>query len=229
MPLSSQSVQNVKAILDGVTSEGKSGTPGLVFVAVDKSGKTLIEHASGTKSIDSKDPVDMDTTFWIASMTKIVTTIALLQLVEQGKLALDDPEQIKKYAPEIGKKKVFADGVTPAEQQNPVTLRMLLAHTAGFAYAFWDPRVNMRGRPIGIDEFAGDVQDLYDSPMVNQPGSMWEYGVRLSTFPQSTFPFSSRLFRSTSIGQASSSSAPQALNSTTTLRNTFLSPSVSLA
>lgn len=131
MPLTTQGVQSVKSILDGVTSEGKTGVPGLVFIAVDKSGNTLVEHASGTRSIDSKDAVDLDTTFWFASCTKIVTSIACLQLVEQGTLSLDDPEIIKKYAPEIGKKKVYADGVTPAEQERPVTLRMLLSHTAG--------------------------------------------------------------------------------------------------
>jgi CubicO group peptidase (beta-lactamase class C family) len=166
MPLSAQSVQNVKSILDGSTSQGKSGNPGLVFVAVDRSGQTLVEHASGTKSIGSKEPVDLDTSFWIASMTKIVTTIALLQLVEQGKLSLDDPEQVKQYAPEIGQKKVYPDGATPQEQKGQVTLRMLLAHTSGFAYAFLDPRVEMYGRPTGVDEFQGDVKDILDSPMV---------------------------------------------------------------
>lgn len=180
MPISTQAVENVKQILDGATSGGPSGSPGLSFIAIDRSGNTLVEHASGTKGVNSKEPMDSDTTFWIASMTKIVATIALLQLVEQGKLSLDDPETIKKYAPEIGKKKVYADGATPADQQKPVTLRMLLAHTAGFGYAFFDPRVNMVGRPIGIEEFTGDVHDFLESPMVNQPGSMWEYGVRLS-------------------------------------------------
>jgi CubicO group peptidase (beta-lactamase class C family) len=181
MPISTQAVETVKQILDGVTSEGASGSPGLSFIAIDKSGNTLVEHASGTKGVNSKEPMDTDTTFWIASMTKIVATIACLQLVEQGKLALDDPETIKKYAPEIGQKKVYADGATPAEQAQPVTLRMLLAHTAGFAYAFWDPRVNMVTSPIGTEEFTGDAHDFIDSPMVNQPGSMWEYGVRPPT------------------------------------------------
>jgi CubicO group peptidase (beta-lactamase class C family) len=177
MPLSTQAVQSVKSILDGVTSEGKSGSPGLVFVAVDKNGQTLVEHASGTKSIESEEPVDLDTSFWIASCTKLVTSIAAMQLVEQGKLLLDDPETVKKYAPEIGKKKVYADGRTPAEQHTPVTLRMLLAHTAGFAYTFLDPRVGMYSRPIGVDEFAGDEKDLLNMPLFNQPGQVWEYGV----------------------------------------------------
>ena len=63
MPLSAEGVQNVKAVLDGVTSEGRTGVPGLVFVAVDKAGKTLVEHASGTRGVNSKEKVDMDTTF----------------------------------------------------------------------------------------------------------------------------------------------------------------------
>lgn len=63
MPLSAEGVQNVKAVLDGVTSEGRTGVPGLVFAAVDKAGKTLVEHASGTRGVNSKEKVDMDTTF----------------------------------------------------------------------------------------------------------------------------------------------------------------------
>lgn len=167
MPLSAQGAQTVKTVIDGVTKEGPTGANGLVFVAVDKEGKTLVEHASGTRSVNSKDPMDMDTSFCrsssmpfisssdlnsagIASCTKIVATIAVLQLVEQGSIPLDDPEFIKKLAPEIGAKKVYADGVNGVEQQGSVTMRMLLNHTAGFAYAFFDPRVSMRGRPVGI-------------------------------------------------------------------------------
>lgn len=74
-----------------------------------------------------------------------------MQLVEQGSIPLDDAEFIKKIAPEIGAKKVCADGVNGVDQQDSVTMRMLLSHTAGFAYAFFDPRVGMQGRPIGID------------------------------------------------------------------------------
>lgn len=179
MPLSTQAVQSIKSILDGITSEGTSGSPGLVFVAVDKSGEPLVEHASGTRSVNSMESMDIDTTFWIASCTKLVTSIACMQLVEKGVLSLDDPETISKYAPEIEKKRVYADGVTPADQERPVTLRMLLAHTAGFAYTFLDPRPAMWSRPIGIDEFAGDEKDILDAPLFNQPGTMWEYGTNL--------------------------------------------------
>lgn len=174
MPLSDQGVQGVKQLLDAVTREGPTGAPGLSFHAVDKSGKTLVEHQAGNLSIDSKQAVNEDTLFWIASCTKLVAAVGLLQLVEQGKIGLDDAEAIKKYAPEISKKQVYADGVNGVDQENQVTLRMLLAHTAGFGYCFFDPRLQAPG---DIEGQTGDVNDILTARLVNQPGSTWEYGV----------------------------------------------------
>jgi CubicO group peptidase (beta-lactamase class C family) len=171
MPLSSKAVENIKSTLDGFISDG---SPGLAFHAVDKSGKTLVEHASGMLGIDSKEPMNTQTTtFWIASCTKLITAIAVLQLVEQGKIPLDDAEFIKKVAPELSEKKVYADGVNGAEQEKGITMRMLLSHTAGFGYRFADPRLVADG----IEGSSGDKRDILDAKLVNQPGSMWEYGV----------------------------------------------------
>jgi CubicO group peptidase (beta-lactamase class C family) len=115
-------------------------------------------------------------------MTKIVTVIAVLQLVEAQKILLDDADFIAKHAPEIAKKLVYTDGVNGVKQENGVTMRMLLAHTAGFGYTFLDSKVNMLGGPVGFDEFSGDEYDVIESPMVNQPGSKWEYGVGILCF-----------------------------------------------
>ncbi|KAF2132013.1 beta-lactamase/transpeptidase-like protein [Dothidotthia symphoricarpi CBS 119687] len=177
MPLSAQGIQSVKDVLDdAVLKEGLTGCPGLVFHAVDKSGKTIAEYAAGTRGLDSKEPMDQDTVFWIASCTKLVTGIAVLQLVEQNKIPLDDSEFVKKIAPEIAEKKVYADGVTPTDQQKGVTMRMLLSHTAGFAYSFIDGRAQT---PNGLEGVDGNKSDILDSKMVNQPGSMWEYGISM--------------------------------------------------
>jgi len=172
MPLSQQGVKGVQDVLNAVVQDG---SPGLVFTAVDKFGNTLVEHAAGNLGIDSSGPMDKDSTvFWIASCTKLVTAIAVMQLVEQGKVPLDDAEFVKKIAPEIKDKKVYADGVTPAEQEKAVTVRMLLSHTAGFAYGFLDPRIggNIEGR-------TGNKDDILNAKLLNQPGSMWEYGVNI--------------------------------------------------
>src|SRR5690348_14690324 len=104
MPLSAEGVEGVKGVLDHFV---KDGSPGLVFSAVDKSGKILVEHAAGTVGVESKELMDKDDTiFWIASCTKLVTAIAVLQLVEQGKISLDDTDFVKKITPEIKEKKV---------------------------------------------------------------------------------------------------------------------------
>lgn len=182
MPLSEQGVQGVKSILNAFTSEGPTGAPGLAFHAVDRSGKTLVEHQAGNLSVDSKEAVNKDTLFWIASCTKLVTAVALLQLVEQGKIGLDDAEAIKKLLPELGEKKVYADGVNGADQQKAITLRMLLSHTAGFGYVFFDPRLKCANE---IEGQSGDVNDILNARLVNQPGSMWEYGVSLSALSNS--------------------------------------------
>lgn len=162
----------MKDIFDTVT---KDGSPGLVFCAVDKSGQILAQHAAGNIGVESKEPMDQnDTIFWIASCTKLVTVVAVLQLVEQGKIALDDAEFVKKIAPEIAEKKVYVDGVNGADQETGVTVSMLLAHTAGFGYAFFDPRVQAEH---SIEGELGDKKDIINSRLVNQPGSKWEYGV----------------------------------------------------
>ena len=174
MPLSTKGVQDVKDVLNGFVNDG---SPGLVFSAVDKAGNTLVEHAAGTVGVDSTEEMNKDdTVFWIASCTKLITAIAALQLVEQGKISLDDAEFVKKITPEIKEKKVYADGVTPADQEKDVTVRMLLSHTAGFAYGFADPRIPQNG---SIEGRGGDKNDILNGRLVNQPGSMWEYGTSL--------------------------------------------------
>lgn len=160
----------MKGVLDHFV---KDGSPGLVFAAVDKSGKILVEHASGTVGVESKEPMDKDNTiFWVASCTKLVAVIGVLQLVEQGKIPLDDAEFVKKILPELKDKKVYPDGVNGVEKERDITVRMFLSHTAGFGYAFIDPRIGGE-----IEGLYGDKNDILNARILNQPGSMWEYGV----------------------------------------------------
>lgn len=174
MPISTQGVESVKAILDNTV---KDGFPGLSFTAIDKSGTTLVQHTTGTLGLNSSSPLTSDTVFWMASCTKLVTAIAALQLHEQGKMPLDDADFVSRIAPEIKEKKVYADGINGVEQERGVTVRMLLAHTAGFGYCFIDPRVQLGH---DFEGKFGDKGDILGSRMVNQPGSMWEYGVSFS-------------------------------------------------
>lgn len=96
--VSSQAVGALKERIDNVTAE-VDGIPGVVYCAVNKDGDLLFEHASGKVGVGQERDVDMDTVFWIASCTKMITGIACMQLVEQGKLELDSVELVEKLAP----------------------------------------------------------------------------------------------------------------------------------
>lgn len=113
-------------------------------VAVNRAGHEIFSHASGKRGADSKEEMTMDSVFWIASCTKMVGGIACMQLVEQGKLSLDDAEQVAKLAPEIGDAKVlegFDEHDLPLlrEKKVGVTLRHLLSHTCMSSLSFYLP------------------------------------------------------------------------------------------
>lgn len=79
-------------------------------------------------------------------------------------------------APELNHKKVLKDDGTLEERKRDITLRMLLSHTSGFAYEFFNPKLREYGRPVGYDCFHADIRDILRMPLVHQPGEAWEYG-----------------------------------------------------
>lgn len=83
-------------VIDAATSDTKSQIPGAVFVAVNAQGEELVAHASGVKGVDVPQKLDLDSVFWIASCTKMITGIAVMQLVEQGVISLDDADVVEK-------------------------------------------------------------------------------------------------------------------------------------
>lgn len=175
MTINPKAQATIQSTLDSVTSTGS--IPGLVFVAVDRNGHVVTSHCSGKTGAAGSTPTSLDSVFWIASCTKIITGIAAMQLVEQGKIGLDDAEALYQLVPELREKKVLQDDGTLVSKMREITLRTLLDHTAGFGYTFFSPKLRDWGRPLGIDEFSGDARDVLDAPLVNQPGETWEYGV----------------------------------------------------
>ena len=96
--IAAEAIPKLKSQIDEVTSD-PTGAPGIVFAAVNKSGDLIFEHASGKVGAGKDEPMTTETVFWLASCTKMITGIAAMQLVEQGKLALDDVERVEKLAP----------------------------------------------------------------------------------------------------------------------------------
>lgn len=180
MPISAESTKAIQAKLDKTTDpNGDSGVPGLVFVAIDKNGEYLAKAASGTRGGPGNAKADLDTVFWIASCTKMITGIAAMQLVEQGKLSLDDHEGLYKLCPELKEKQVLEEGGKLVPRKGEITIRNLLSHTAGFGYSFFNPKLRDYAWPTGWDEFSGDAKDYLEMPLVNQPNTKWEYGINI--------------------------------------------------
>lgn len=193
--LSTQTVEALRSTVDAACMDQETGIPGTVVVVVGKDGNELFTHAAGKRGILSKDPMTTDNIFWIASCTKMIVGIACMQLVETGKISLDDANQLESLCPELKDVKVLQNDGTLVPKKHPITLRMLLTHTgdpstsdgiddftylntAGFAYTFFNERVRDYSFPVGYDEFAGNIKDVMQ-PLIHQPGEGWEYGVNV--------------------------------------------------
>ncbi|KAK4547186.1 hypothetical protein LTR36_001407 [Oleoguttula mirabilis] len=170
----------VEKSLDSCTNDKSTGVGGLVFVAVGKDGKQIAAHASGRVGLgEQRADMTLSTVFWIASCTKLLASIAVMQNVERGTLKLDDHKQVYELCPELEKAKVLQEDGSLVDKKEEITLRMLLSHTAGFGYEFFNPKLRDYGRPVGFDVFHGDEKAILQMPLVNQPGEKWEYGINI--------------------------------------------------
>ena len=126
-----------------VNSKKYAGIVNLTYI----DGEIVHFKAYGSKDLETKAPMKTDTIFRIYSMTKPVVSVAIMQLVEQGKIQLDSP--ITNYIPEFKQLKVYVDGnhQTPREQ---ITLKHLLTHTAGFSYGWTDHPVDLDYKEINL-------------------------------------------------------------------------------
>ncbi|KAH9204932.1 beta-lactamase-type transpeptidase fold domain-containing protein [Leptodontidium sp. 2 PMI_412] len=177
MPINAHHESAIQASLDNVTSKGS--IPGIVFVSVDRRGNLITSNCSGRIGKSNPTPMSLDTVFWIASCTKMITGIACMQLVEQGKIGLDDSHALYDIIPELKDKKVLQLDGTLVEKKRDITLRMLLNHTSGFGFSLSNEKLRDWSRPVGIDELEIEARHIREVPLVNQPGETWEYGTSI--------------------------------------------------
>src|ERR1700733_8236511 len=152
--------------------------PGVVAMAAN-SKEVVYQGAFGKRDLAKDDAMTADSVFWIASMTKAVTAAAGMQLVEQGKLSLDEP--IGKVLPDLaapqGLEGFDANGepkLRPAKK--PITLRHLMTHTAGFAYDMWNADLGKYLEKTGTPGIISCLNAALKTPVITDPGTRWEYG-----------------------------------------------------
>jgi CubicO group peptidase (beta-lactamase class C family) len=173
-------LERVTEFARGVVERGEHAG---VSVLVTRDGKTALEASFGVRDADTGAPMTSDTIVRIYSMTKVITCVAALQLVEDGVLQLDAP--VTRWLPELGDLQVLTGGTPEAPElaalERPITVKHLLNHTAGFTYdIFGDSPVNELYRRAdlwsaqSVDEFLAKVRTL---PLIAQPGTGFHYGI----------------------------------------------------
>ncbi|MHC2439051.1 CubicO group peptidase (beta-lactamase class C family) [Bradyrhizobium sp. USDA 4451] len=160
--------------------------PGAI-VLIQQHGKPVYHEAFGVQDVDSKVPITDKTIFRLASMSKSITAVASMQLLEEGKYKLDDP--VSKYIPsfadmKVGVEKKAEDGTKTLELvplKRPITILDLMTHTSGITYGFYGDSLvrkaykaaDIYGGDFDLAEFAERIAKL---PLHNQPGALWQYG-----------------------------------------------------
>ncbi|KAF2639429.1 beta-lactamase/transpeptidase-like protein [Massarina eburnea CBS 473.64] len=149
---------------------------------VDKTGQEIYSKIAGYDSVlPSANPLKEDAVVKLASATKLITSIALLQCVERGLILLDDP--LSKILPELAEQEILTDvsgsDFTFAKRKNEFTSRHLLSHTSGLGYPFLHPLLAKRAATRGDQKPSLIVTDRYSMPFVFEPGEGWLYGCSL--------------------------------------------------
>ena len=149
-------------------------------VAMAATGREVTyQGAFGKRDLSKDQPMTPDTVFWIASMTKAVTTAAAMQLVEQGELSLDG--SIGNVLPDLAAPQVLegfdADGAPKLRAaKGPITLRHLMTHTAGFCYDMWNGAMVKYLEKTGTPGITSCQNAALKTPIMSDPGTRWEYG-----------------------------------------------------
>ncbi len=149
---------------------------------VSQNGEIIHQNALGFQNIAAQTPMTHDSIFRIYSMTKPITSVALMTFFEKGKFNLDDPAY--RWIPALKTLKVYRNENKSDDLESHITIRQLLTHTAGFSYGF-DPDNNP------VDKLYGEVWDAvkqdkplaelmetaFSLPLLTQPGTLWQYSI----------------------------------------------------
>jgi CubicO group peptidase (beta-lactamase class C family) len=166
--------------IDEVLRRGveRGDTFGVVGVATDAAGN-ITTATAGSRRADADEPMSLDSIFRIASMTKLVTSVAAVQLCERGELDLDAP--VPSIVPSWADLKVLEgfDGDEPRlrEARTTATVRQLLTHTAGLSYWIWNADTDRYETLTGQPNVGSGLRACFTNPLVRDPGTGFEYSM----------------------------------------------------
>ena len=175
--VSEEGLARIRPAMEAYIEDGRIAG---VMTMVASRGHVVHWNAVGLRDMEADDPLEPDDIFRIYSMTKPITTVAVMALVEEGKVALDDP--VSKFIPEFRDVTVLTDNGDRVPPAGPITIQHLLTHTSGLTYGIFgdspvDRLYNESGvffTAQGLDNFATGVAQL---PLLAHPGNRWNYSV----------------------------------------------------
>ena len=169
--LTATGLARIDSAMQAYVMEGKLAG---IVVAVAKRGRLAHWKAFGFRKVEAKEPMKPNDLFRIYSMTKPITSTAVMILVEAGKVSLDDP--VARYLPAFGDVTVWTPS-GPVPPRRPMTVRDLLRHTSGLTYGFFGQTpVDSLYRKMAPAANLADLTDkLAHLPLVGQPGEVWNY------------------------------------------------------
>ena len=178
--LSSKRLQRISPVMQSYVDAGKLAG---VMTMIARRGTVVHFEKFGQMDIAADKPMEFDTIFRIYSMTKPITSVAIMMLYEEGRFQLNDP--VSKFIPEFKDLKVFKneteDGIALAYTKREMTIRDLLTHTSGLTYGWGDGPVDKMYQQAKLFDPKGTLKDavarLSRIPLLHQPGTTWEYSV----------------------------------------------------
>ena len=175
--MSSVQLQRLSQLASKYVAEGR--VPGMVNLVM-RNGQIVYFEAVGNRGVDDSAPMQLDDLFRIYSMTKPITSVAAMQLYEQGKFQLSDP--VTKFVPELQGLNVLNEDGTFSPVEREMTMHQLLMHTAGFSYGFHPYRDPVDKLYVAADlvtskDLEAFVLKLAELPLRSQPGELYHYSV----------------------------------------------------
>ena len=175
--VSAERLERIRPVMQGYVDDGN--LPGFLTV-VARHGKIVHFETIGMRDVENKKPIEPDTIFRIYSMSKPITSVAVMMLYEEGRFQLGTP--VSRFIPEFKNMKVYNEDQTEIlDAKKGITIKHLLMHTAGLTYGWGNKPVDTLYREAKIREPGSTLADMVGKlgkiPLVHEPGERWTYSV----------------------------------------------------
>ena len=175
--VSTERLDRIRPVMQSYVDKGN--LPGFLTVVARK-GKIVHFEPIGMRDVENAKPVEADTIFRIYSMSKPITSVAVMMLYEEGHFQLGT--SVSRFIPEFKNMKVYNEDQTEIlDAKKDIKIKHLLMHTAGFTYGWGGKPVDKRYRELKVLASGSTLSDmarkLSEIPLVHEPGEKWTYGV----------------------------------------------------